>query len=291
MNMKHINKLIFLAVSLLMAFTSCSPQRQPAASHTPREPLRPSTREILLNQPFRETGMHLGVSNLNTAFTGQADLSPLNADFYADNMHTSLGAFVRYGFADQYGRQSRLALQFGMNYTRFSGSFGSDHAFSYLLESSIDHVIVGGDEDNFFEAPAIESITLLLEDSIGSFKNDMLVFSVKPEIYLIHRHNSPIRLYAFAGLNVMVNSTDLFNFQDDLIITDQVTEKISPSSIAGIGLPLGFGITYKAGSRFRIGYEFEYLNTWGNHPSGIYDPNHNDYYISNRLKIGYRLNP
>ncbi len=286
--MKFTNSFIVLIFIFLIVITSCSPRQQPTASHVPRRPLQPSRQDIQQSSPIREAGMQLGISSLNTRFTGVDEKSVLSGGFYSNNIHTTGGIFFRYGLADNFGRQSRFVLQFGFNYARYAGKWGANTPFVFQTSSSVETIIAG--EDNFFESLGLETESMVITDEgeIRRFENQFFVFSIKPEAYLLNKPNIPARLYLFAGFNLTVNNPELFKSGDVLINTSEVDNSITPS-VLGIGIPVGLGVTYKAGNSLLIGYEMEYGFFGGNNPSGILDKEHNDSYISNLIKISYKL--
>ncbi len=272
-----------------MAVSSCTPKRESSVSHVPRGPLQPSAREIHQNRPIREAGFQLGVVNLNSRFTGTSESSIFESGFYNNNRHASTGIYFRHGIADRFGMQSRLAVNFGFNYSNFSGNWGSPDPFFYVSDTWTEFANFLGYEDNFFGEPDVETIELTETDNISKFENNVFSISAKPEFYIINKRSFPLRIYAFTGLNLMFINPELFNSANNIIPASEIDETIKPSSIVGIGFPLGFGLTHNIDNRFFIGYEMEYLFGTSNHSSGVYDRKHNDSYLSNRIKIGFRI--
>lgn len=242
-----------------------------------------------MNPPIREMGVNLGLSNLSSPFTG---VRFLGSGFFdvQNNIHFSGGVFYRRGLPDSYGMQGRWGLQAGFNVANFAGEH--DPGTTPIINRLEVDAQIGGVEDNFFESPEVEAFSLFSQGTIGSVSNLLFALSIIPEFTLTNPQNRRFRAYTFAGLNTVlynqVNARMRGSGSNDPIALDAEN---TPSEWNGrLGLPIGFGLNYYIGNGFSIGLEIHSTFTWGNYPSGIKHPDGaGDHYLSNVLKIGYRL--
>lgn len=293
-----VSKKVFLfTVILVLIFSSCSRD-----IYDPfQKPKRTSTRYKAYNQPMNVLGIHNGVANLNTRFTGIRDNKDNKVSYYSDNLHYTVGAFYRIGV------QPRSGLLFGIDRYSFSGNFGLDQAeksdFEYSYEEetvSQDETAweIGNMEDNFFEShhthkPHVPAQTY----AINRFENTLWTVSITPYYQLPvferrpQRMANAKRLYIFGGFAANFINPKLEDEKNEtLTLNDNGDGDELIENIFGFSLPLGMGFSWRINQKIAVEYVFDYRFHFQNHGSGLVDTNSNDRQFSNSLGISYRIN-
>lgn len=292
--MKRIKKLSLILVVLVLA--SCSQSHYPSA----QKPLPTSTRYRAYNQPVHSVGINLGAANLDSRFTGVREKDNLlfgdRAEFYLENISITSGGFYRRGLT------SRFGLQLGLDYYRFSGSFGlgdqkrDEFKYEWTDESMIpgDDWVIGNVEDNFFEGfMIIDRFTPKMTNHVNRFENSVLSFSFLPYYYLPVFERRPQqmpnakRVFLYGGIAGNYISPVLSNRDNERVSSNEGGSMIEKT--LGFSMPLGLGFSWRLSRDVALEYSFDYRLYLGNHGSGLVDTRADDRQFSNRVGLSYRI--
>ncbi len=119
-----------------------------------------------------------------------------------------------------------------------------------------------------------------------SFENNLLEFNARIAFYLPLATKSTFDIYGFAGLALFANNLKLMNAEG---LEEQPIEEFRVLQPA---IPFGVGLSWLAGYRTVIGYEFGYRYTAFNLLDGV-EPADTRYdgYLFNAIRIGFILKP
>lgn len=224
----------------------------------PKEPLKPSRRDIYYGVGQSEIGLSVGVAHPFTDIIGKPGTQFDILEFARDNASIMGGLFFRHKV------NYWFALNGGIIAARLQAS--NPNGFEYVFNETAEQ---GG------------SVMLY------RFENDMAGLIGKMEFYLPYDLLPGLHLFGFVGLAGYMHDPKVFDTDGQLVELETENRLIVPT------LPVGIGLTYTSEKNsVRIGLELGYQYVGGHSIDGIsVRSSRYDSFLANQLTIGFLLPP
>ncbi len=224
----------------------------------PKEPLKPSRRDLYYGVGQSEIGLSVGVAHPITDIIGKPGTQFDIMEFARDNASIMGGLFFRHKV------NYWFALNGGMLAARLQAS--NPDGFEYVFNETVEQ---GG------------SVML------HRFENDIAGLIGKMEFYLPYDILPGMHLFGFVGLAGYMHDPKVFGADGQLVVLETENRLIVPT------LPVGVGLTYTSeNNSVRIGLELGYQYVGRHSIDGIsVRSTRYDSFLANQLTIGFLLPP
>lgn len=229
-----------------------------ASMDYPREPLKPSRRDLYYGVGQSEIGLSVGVAHPFTDITGKPGTEFDFLDFFRDNASVMGSLFFRQKV------NFWFALNGGVIGARLQGH--NPGGFEYVFNETAEQ---GG------------SVML------HRFENDIAGLIGKLEFYVPQDLLPGLNLFGFVGLAGYYHSPRVYGAEGQQVTLQTENRLIVPT------LPVGLGLTYTSeNNSIRIGLELGYQYVGRHSMDGIsVRSTRYDSFLANQFTIGYLLPP
>ncbi|MFO7997575.1 MAG: hypothetical protein R6U86_01190 [Bacteroidales bacterium] len=228
----------------------------PFIENKPREPLKPSQRDIYYGVGRTEMGLTLGAAHAFTDIIGKSGTQYDIMDFAQRNASLMGGVYVRQRVNYWFG------LNLGLEAARLHSS--NPEGFNYVFDEDTENGSY----------------------NLSEFRNDIAGAYAKMEFYVPGDVLPGLQAFGFVGIAGYLSNPRVFGMGGDEVMLDTHNPLIVPT------LPMGLGLAYFLGDRFKLGYEFNYQYVGRRSLDGIsVRTSGYDSMIVNQLRIGFMLPP